>query len=208
MPISYPLSIPAYPTAAGIERISFTHIHSVALLRSPWSFATQTQDNQGKMFGVEVTIAPCKRAQAAPWIAFLASLKGPFGTFLLPVEKHAQAPMGVATGTPLVFGSRPSGFESIQIDGWTAGVTNILQAGDYLQIGNRLYQVLQDANSNGSGFCEVEVFPSVRETLADNAAVITSNPKGLFRLDSSEVATYETDKERLYNISFTAVEAI
>lgn len=212
MAISYPLNIPTYssgPTGvAGIERLRITHLHAVALLRSPWSFATQTQDHSGKMFAAEVTVAPCNRVQAAPWIAFLAKLKGPVGTFYLPVEKYAQSPRGTATGTPLVSGSVSSGAEQIATKGWTAGVTGILREADYIQIGTRLYQVLETVNSDGSGNATLEVFPPVREALVNNTAIVTVAPKGLFRLDSSEVSTYEADKERLYSISFTAVEAI
>ena len=212
MTISYPLTIPAYASGtsgtAGIDSLRFTNIHSVAMLRSPWSFATQTQQHSGEMFGAEVSIAPCNRVQAAPWIAFLASLRGPVGTFYLPVEKVAQTPRGAATGTPVVNGSVSSGSETIATKGWSNNITNILRKGDYIQIGVRLYQILSDHNTDGSGYTTVDVFPSVREALVDNTPITTSNPKGLFRLDSSEITTYEADAERLYSISFTAVEAL
>lgn len=203
MAITYPLSL---PTSVGIERLRITHVHATALLRSPWTYATQTQDHPGKMFAAEVTVAPCKWAQAAAWVAFLAKLKGPYGTFYL--GSKLATTRGAATGTPLVNGSVASRSETITTKGWTAGVTGILKEGDYIQIGSRLYQVLQDANSDGSGNATLDVFPPVREALVNNTAIVTVNPVGLFRLDTAEVPPYEADKERLFSISFTAVEAV
>jgi hypothetical protein len=203
MAITYPLSL---PTSVGIERLRFTHVHSTAMLRSPWTYATQIQNHPGKMLAVDVTVAPCKWAQAAAWAAFIAKLKGPFGTFL--IGNKLATTRGVATGTPTVFTTVASGSEIIYTTGWTPSTANILREGDYIQIGSRLYQVLKDVPSDINGRADLDVFPSVREALTAGQTIITSNPVGLFRLDSAEIPPYEVDKERLYTIGFTAVEAL
>lgn len=204
MSISYPLAL---PTSVGISRIRMVHLHSTALLRSPWSYQTQTQQNPGRMFAAEVTVALCKRNEAAPWIAFLAKLQGPVGTFLLG-DPSAKTPRGSVIGSPSVWLTAAPRASTIWTQGWGANVTNVLREGDYMQIGNRLYQVLNDVNSDASGRVEVPVFPTVREEIPVSTAIITNAPKGLFRLDDSEVTTHEADAERLYQISFSAVEAI
>jgi len=207
MPITYPLSLPASPAAAGLERFMLTGLHAVGVLRSPFTFATQVQAHPGEAWIAEASIAPCKRNQAEPWVAFFAALRGPSGTFLMG-DPHRTSPLGVATGTPRVNGTNTVRATSLNTKGWTINVTNILRAGDYIQIGQRLYKVLQDVNSNASGNCTLDIFPALRETVVDNATIITSSAKGLFRLNSPEVELFEVDKERLYSMSFSAVEAL
>lgn len=204
MAISYPQNL---PTSVGISRVRFVHLHSTALLRSPWSYQTQTQENPGKLLAAEVTVALARRDKAAPWIAFLGKLKGPVGTFYLG-DPSAKTPQGVATGTPLIRSTVPARDDELFTKGWTTSTTGILKAGDWLQVGTRLYQVLEDVNSDGLGNCNVPIFPTVREEIATDTPIVTNSPKGLFRLDGSEITTHEVDAERLYQISFSAVEAI
>jgi hypothetical protein len=179
---------------------------AVAMLRSPWTFQTQVQEHQGQLWMLEASVAPCKREQAEPWVAFLESLKGPVGTFLIG-DPLARVPRGVAGGTPLVKGAGQTG-EALETDGWTPSTTGILKAGDYIQVGQRLYKLKQDANSDGSGNSTLEIYPRLRESPADNAAIVTNAPVGLFRLNDAEIPLFEADYERLYSISFSAVEAI
>jgi hypothetical protein len=67
---------------------------------------------------------------------------------------------------------------------------------------------LSDHNTNASGQTTLDIWPRLRESPADNAAIITSNTVGLFRLADSEVKIHELDRELIYSISFAAVEAI
>lgn len=207
MPISYPLTLPTTPNAAGIERFMLTGMHAVGVLRSPFTFATQVQAHPGEAWIAEASIAPCRREQAEPWVAFFASLRGPSGTFLMG-DPHRTTPLGVATGTPRVSGTNTVRATSLNTKGWTNSVTNILRAGDYIQIGQRLYKVLQNVNSSGTGTCTLDIFPALRETVVDNTTIITASAKGLFRLNAPEVDLFEVDRERLYAMSFTAMEAL
>lgn len=203
MTISFPLSL---PTSIGLDSFSLRVSGSAAMLRSPWTFQTQVQEHQGQIWMLEAAVAPCDRERAEPWIAFLESLEGPVGTFLIG-DPLARVPRGVATGTPLVKGAGQSG-KSLDTDGWTPSTTGILKAGDYIQVGQRLHKLKADASSDGSGNATLDIYPRLRESPADNAAIVTNAPVGLFRLNSAEVPLFEADYERLYSISFTAVEAI
>ena len=203
MAITFPLNL---PTSIGLDSFQLRITDSVAVLRSPWSFATQVQEHNGQMWMLDASIPPCPRELAEPWVAFLETLKGPVGTFLIG-DPWGKSPRGVASGTPLVNGGSQTG-ESLNTKGWTAGVTGILKAGDYIQIGQRLYKLKQDANSDGSGNATLEIRPRLRESPANNASIITEEPVGLFRLNTSEVPLFDLDYERLYSVSFTAVEAI
>jgi hypothetical protein len=150
-----------------------------------------------------------RRADAEIWVAFLLSLKGPVGTFLLgdPICKTAQGSLG---GTPLVNGASQTG-GILNIDSCTASVTNWVKAGDYLQLGAgstaTLHKVLQNADSNSSGEVSLDLWPSIRSAPADNAAVTTSNAVGRFRL-ATGIQDWSINNIEIYGITFACVEAI
>jgi hypothetical protein len=206
MAISYPLAL---PTHTGIRSIELRAVNAVAYSRSPFTFAGQAFAYAGQMWQADVTLPPMKRADAEQWVAWLVSLRGSLGTFLLGDLLGATA-RGVATGTPLIKGGSQTG-GTINIDGATSGVTGWLKAGDYVQIGSggtaRLHKVLQDTNSDGSGNVTLELWPHVRTAPADNAAVTVSSAKGLFRLASNEQA-WSINEASIYGITFSAMEAV
>ena len=206
MTITYPLSLPA---VGGIRRIRLTARNVVGVSVSPFTLGQQVYQHQGQSWEADITLPPMKRADAEEWIAFLLSLAGRYGTFLLgdPAGTTARGALG---GTPLVNGASQSG-QSLAVDGWTASVTSILRAGDYIQIGSgtatRLHKVLKTVNSNGSGQTTLDIWPRLRETPADNAAVTTANCVGTFRL-AGNATDYDINEASVYGIVFAAVEAI
>lgn len=206
MAISYPLTL---PTHTGIAQIELRATNAVTYSRSPFSFAGQAFAYSGQMWQADVTLPPMLRADAEQWVAWLVSLRGQLGTFLLG-DPLGATPRGVATGTPLIKGGSQTG-GTILIDGATTSVTGWIKAGDYVQIGSgltaRLHKVLVDANSDASGNVTLELWPHVRTAPADNAAVTVSNAKGLFRLSSNEQA-WSINEASIYGISFGAMEAI
>jgi hypothetical protein len=139
----------------------------------------------------------------------LISLRGQLGTFLLGDPTGATA-RGAATGTPLVNGASQTG-GSLVIDGATNSVTGWLKAGDYIQLGtgssSRLHKVLADANSSAGGAVTLDIWPHIRISPADNAAVTVSSAKGLFRLSSNEQA-WSVNEAAIYGITFSAMEAV
>ena len=203
MAISYPLSL---PTNVSPSRITFTAASAVAISRSALSFVSQVQQYDGQLWQAEVTLPPMNRATAEEWIVFLLKLNGQYGTFLLG-DIAAKTPRGIATGTPLVKGASQTGQELIT-DGWTNSTTGILKAGDYIQIGQRLYKNLSDVNSNGSGEATLDIWPRLRESPADNASIIVSSTVGLFRLLANSSKVYDVGADKNYSIAFSAVEAV
>lgn len=206
MAISYPLTMPSH---TGIRNVELRAINAVAYSRSPFTFAGQAFAYAGQMWQADVTLPPMRRDDAEQWVAWLVSLRGSLGTFLLGDPRNC-VPRGVATGTPLIKGGSQTG-GTINIDGAASGVTGWLKAGDYVQIGSggtaRLHKVLQDANSDGSGNVTLELWPHVRTAPADNAAVTVSSAKGLFRLASNEQA-WSINEASIYGITFSAMEAV
>jgi hypothetical protein len=192
--ITYPLST---PTTIGIESIELRAVNAVATSQSPFTYKQQIVSHQGQKWEASVNIPSVRRDLAAEWKAFLVSLKGQTGTFLLGDPDYAT-PRGDVSSCTL---SGSAGDETV-----TVVMTGSLKAGDYIQLGTdstaRLHQVLVDQTGNGS----LEIWPSLRSDYTDET-VVFDNPRGLFRL-STNVSSWSINNASAYGISFEAVEVI
>jgi hypothetical protein len=206
MAISYPLAL---PTVTGLAKIRLIANNVVGVSQSPFTAKQQVYKYTGQFWEADISLPPMKRADAEYWISFLLKLNGSYGTFLLGDPNGATA-RGAATGTPLVKGADQTGSELIT-DGWTTSTTGILKAGDYVQIGSssssRLHKVLDDVNSDSSGNATLTLWPDLREAPSDNAAIVVSSPKGLFRLNDN-AQNWDVNEASIYGITFGAREAL
>jgi hypothetical protein len=100
---------------------------------------------------------------------------------------------------------------TIDIDSAPASQTGYLKAGDYMHIGTgssrQLFKVLTDTDTNASGEATVDVWPDVRTSIANAAAVTVENTKGVFRLTGNE-QSFSINEASFYGISFGAVEVV
>ena len=194
MSITYPLSL---PTHTGIRGIELRAVNAVAYSMSPFTFAGQTHAYAGQMWQADVTLPPMKLADAEQWIAFLISLRGQLGTFLLG-DPLRTTPRGTATSAT-VSGSSGSGSVTVTMSG-------TLLAGDYIQLGtgddSTLHKVLQDRSGSGT----LEIWPALRKDRSSVSATLTS-AKGLFRLSTNEQA-WSINEASIYGVTFAAREAI
>jgi len=206
MAISYPLAL---PTTTGIAKIRISANNVVGVSQSPFTSKQQVYKFSGQFWEAEISLPPMKRADAEYWISFLLKLNGSYGTFLLGDPNGATA-RGVATGTPLVKGASQTGSELIT-DGWTTSTTGILKAGDYIQLGSgsaaKLHKVLDDVDSNSSGEATLNLWPDLRSAPSDNAAIIVSGAKGLFRLSTNQ-QDWDVNEASIYGMTFPAREAL
>jgi hypothetical protein len=206
---SYPLT---FPTQTGIAAVEITATDIVSISESPFTLAQQVVRHAGARWSATIRIPPVKRSDSEYWNSFLLRLRGQFGTFLLG-DPNAATPRGSAAsaaGTPVVNGASQTGNE-LAIDGLPTSVTGYLRAGDYIQLGSgataRLYKVLEDVDTNGSGQATLNLWPDLRSSPADNAAVVVSGAQGVFRLATND-ATWTINNAGFYSISFAAVEAL
>lgn len=205
MSITYPISTPS----TDIAKVKFVATDIVGVSQSPFSGVQQVYKYSGQFWEADVTLPPMKREVAEYWISFLLKLNGAYGTFLLG-DPSGKTPRGVATGSPLVNGSSQTGNE-LFTDGWTPSVTGILKAGDYIQLGtgatSRLYKVLDDVNSDGSGNATLTIYPNLRSSPNNNDPIFTSNAKSVFRLSGNQT-TWDVNEAAMYGITFGAREAL
>ena len=80
MTISYPLST---PTNIGIANITLSAENAVSISQSPFTYQQQVVAHPGQRWAASTSLPPMKRPDAEYWVAFLLSLKGQIGTFLL-----------------------------------------------------------------------------------------------------------------------------
>lgn len=209
MAITYPLAL---PSTSGAKQISFTARSVVGSTRSPFSGKQKIYEWPGQWFEASISLPPLPRAEAEEWVAFLLSLKGKKGTFLLG-DPQGTAPRGsaaVTPGTPLVNGAGQTG-GSLAIDGLPVSVSNYLRMGDWVQLGtggaSQIYKNLENVNTNGSGEAILSLWPNLRSAPADNAPITLTNVTGLFRL-SSNAAEWDVDETLRYGLSFAAEEVL
>jgi hypothetical protein len=206
MAISYPLAL---PTTTGIAKIRLSANSVVGISMSPFTAKQQVYKYTGQYWEAEISLPPMKRSDAEYWISFLLKLNGSYGTFLLGDPNGATA-RGVATGTPLVNGASQTGNELVT-DGWTTSTTGILKAGDYIQLGTgasaKLHKVLDDVNSDSSGNATITIWPDLRSAPSDNAAIVVSGAKGVFRLSANQ-SDWDVNEASIYGMTFPAREAL
>jgi len=206
MAITYPRIL---PTVSGIANITLRAVNQTAMSMSPFTYKQQIHNHAGQRWEAEVQLPPMKRDDAETWLAWLLSMNGRSGTFLMG-DPNAANPRGALGGSPLVNGSGQTG-SSVTIDGCTPSVSGWLKAGDYIQLGSTstatLHKVLQDVDTNISGQATLDIWPSIRTAHADDSIVVTSNAVGRFRLNSGE-QDWSVNSASVYGITFAAVEAI
>ena len=206
MAISYPRT---FPTHTGIKAINLRAVNQSAISASPFTFKQQVHKHTGERWEAEVTLPPMKRTDAEQWIAWLMSMGGLSGTFLMGDPLGATA-RGAASGTPVVDGGSQTG-STLTINGAVTSVTGWIKAGDYIQLGGgssaTLHKVLQDAASDASGGVALDIWPSLRSSPTDGSTVVVSGAEGRWRLNAATV-DWSIDNAAVFGLTFGAIEAI
>lgn len=204
---TYPISMPTTPQP---NKSTFGGENAVAITESPFTFEQQAFLHPGQRWKADISLPPMDRLQAEPWNSFFGLLNGRFGTFLMgDPDAIALGPMGIATGSPKVSGAAQTG-QTLITTGWTANKNGILLAGDYIQLGSgataRLYKNLAKVNSGAGGSATLIIWPALRSSPANNAAIVVNNPMTQFRLDAD--IKWDSNEVSTYGVKFSATEAL
>ena len=199
---SYPLALPSRP---GFSQSTFGLQRIVGRTASIFTGQVQTQEHQGRLWTAVLTLPPMERALAADWQAFLLKLRGSVGTFSMG-DPDAVSARGQASGSPQVKGAGQTG-ETLITDGWTADITGQLLPGDYFQVGTRMHMIVDQADSDALGESTLTFEPVLYESPADDAPLILTNPKAIFRMQT-DVARWNADRLHHYGMSFAASEDV
>ena len=174
----------------------FRPIYIIAAGASVFTGSEQTYDWGGAIWEGEVAFDvggydSLNYGELAQMKAFIMACKGKTNGFLYgDAEYLVRGPRGTDSGTSLVKGASQTG-ASLIVDGFTPSETGVVMAGDYLQLGSglnaRLYGILADADSDGSGEATILLDRPLRTVPNDNDAVTITGAKGLMKLTENNI---------------------
>lgn len=180
----------AFPTHTRLKSAVMRLRKVVGVNTSPGSLVQQTYEWPGERWEAELTLPLMTRANAEIWHAWLGSLRGPVGSFLLPPPGGAT-PRGSAAatpGAPQVDGNQAARLRTLAIKTGLGTVSGYLKAGDWIALGSgstrRLHKVLADASLT-TGQVTLDIEPALREAVVNNATVAVASATGKFMLTSS-----------------------
>lgn len=181
----------AFPTHKNVRDIKIRARKVVGVNTSPGSLIAQTYEWPGERWEAEFSLPLMSRADGAPWAAWLISLRGPVGSFLMG-DKTGAAPLGAAAanaGTPQVDGAQLALARVLNIKTGLGAVAGWLLAGSFLSLGTgasrRLHMVMADAALNSSGKATLDIWPALRANVANNDTVYLTNTTAKFMLATS-----------------------
>lgn len=198
------------PASSCFAEVTLSIDRVVGRTSSPYSMQEQFFKWPGERWRMDLVMPPItNRDTANEWKAFGVKLQGMYGQFLFG-DPSAKVPRGVATGSPKVDGANQIG-NTLVTKGWTPNTTNILKAGDYIQLGSgvtsRMHMNVNPVDSDSSGNATLTLEPAVREAFADDSVIVVNNPVGLFRL-SGNTFQWRVSPGPVYRISFSAEEVV
>lgn len=187
MTISYPRT---FPTHKNYRDITITPRKVVGVNTAPGSLVAQSYEWPGERWEAQISLPLMTRADGDAWSAWLISLRGPVGTFLLPVPGAAARGAASATpGTLQADGAASARARTLAIKTGLGTTANYLRAGDWLSIGTgssrRLHRVLVDASLDSSGKATLDIWPALREALSNSTTLYVSSATGKFMLTGS-----------------------
>lgn len=207
MTISYPRPLPGQP--GDIAQVTISKHNVIGQAKSSFTFETQQYRHQGTAWGITVELNPLVKAAADEWDAWLTSLQGRYGTFLMG-DPNGSVPRGSAGGTPKVATGQEAAFQ-LQVYGATSSVDNWLRAGDYIQLGHdldaRMYLNLVDVNTTSGGVANLDIWPRLRTMPASGAMLAVASAVNVWRLTDNAVSKTIVPPG-IYLMSFSAEESL
>jgi hypothetical protein len=136
----------------------------------------QARQIDGQRFRLRIRFPVMTRAEFAPINAFVMKQRSQMESFQF-VPPTIDDALGVASGVISVNGAILAGVTSVAIDGMANSTSGVFKAGDYFRFTgqNKVYMVMADVSSNGSGQGTLTFEPPLRANVSDNAVLIYSN---------------------------------
>jgi hypothetical protein len=196
------LSVPLVP---GQRQVDWSMVNVAGAVTNPFTGKQQVQNWQAGWWEAVVTMPPMQRTEAASWYAFMAQCSGTSAVFLFG-DGLGVNPQGTGAGNAVTDGSFQQAY-NLTTKGWSANQFALLSPGDWVQIGNRLYQCMDQVSSDGSGNASFAIWPQLREQPANGTPINVRNAQGLFRMKNN-VQRFSASYMRTYGLSFEIREAI
>lgn len=115
------------------------------------------------------------RSVFAPYGAVIAQMRGRYNV-CTAVHPGLETPLGSGWGSPQSNGVNAIGSYTVTVKGLTAGQSPAVKAMDFIKFSghSKVYMVVADANSDGSGHASLSIMPALYAATADGE-VMTVN---------------------------------
>ena len=168
----------------------------------------QARQIDGQKFRLRVSFPPMTRTEFAPINAFIMKQRSQLESFTY-APPTISTPLGVVSGTILVNGAISAGATSCSIDGMANSTTGVFKAGDYFRFTGqtKVYMVVSDVSSNGSGQGTLTFEPPLRSNVADNAVIIYSGVDFTLGL-TNDIQEFNIGTENLFQYEVDLIEVL
>ena len=165
-------TFPSTPTTSSVSISSQQN----TIVSTTVSGRRQARQIDGQRFRLTLKFPVMTRSEFAPILAFIMKQRSQLESFQYTPSTMASS-NGVASGVIRVNGAISAGVTSVAIDGMANSTSGVFKAGDFFRFTgqNKVYMIVADVSSNGSGQGTLTFEPPLRTGVADNAILIYSN---------------------------------
>jgi hypothetical protein len=168
----------------------------------------QARQIDGQRFRITVRFPIMTRTEFAPINAFVMKQRSQMETFTYS-PPTISSPLGVASGVISVNGAISAGVTSVAIDGMANSTSGVFKAGDYFRFTGqtKVYMVMADVSSNGSGQGTLTFEPPLRSNVSDNAILIYSNVDFTVGL-TGDIQEFNISTENYFQYEIDLIEVL
>jgi len=197
-------TFPASPVASSASISSQQN----TIVSTTTSGRRQARQIDGQRFRMTISFPPMTRAEFSPINAFIIKQRSQLETFTY-APPTISSPLGVASGVIRVNGAILAGVTSVAIDGMANSTSGVFKAGDYFRFTGqtKVYMVMADVASNGSGQGTLTFEPPLRTGVSDNAILIYSSVDFTLGL-VADVQEFNIGTENLFQYQLDVIEVL
>ncbi len=168
----------------------------------------QARQIDGQRFALTLRFPVMTRAEFAPILAFIMKQRSQLESFTY-TPATMEDTRGSAATVISVNGAHSAGDTTIDVDGMGNNLTGVLKAGDFIRFTgqSKVYMVVEDLNSNGSGAGTITIEPPLRSSLSDNTVLIYNNVDFTVGL-TSDIQEFNIGTSLYYQYEVDLVEVL
>ena len=168
----------------------------------------QARQIDGQRFRLRLRFPIMTRTEFAPINAFVMKQRSQMESFTYSPPTISSA-LGVASGVISVNGAILAGVTSVAIDGMANSTSGVFKAGDYFRFTGqtKVYMVMADVSSNGSGQGTLTFEPPLRANVSDNAVLIYSNVDFTVGL-TGDIQEFNISTENYFQYEIDLIEVL
>ena len=168
----------------------------------------QARQIDGQRFRLRLRFPIMTRTEFAPINAFVMKQRSQMESFTYSPPTISSA-LGVASGVISVNGAILAGVTSVAIDGMANSTSGVFKAGDYFRFTGqtKVYMVMADVSSNGSGQGTLTFEPPLRANVSDNAVLIYSSVDFTVGL-TGDIQEFNISTENYFQYEIDLIEVL